>query len=150
MKLALGVIDLPYVAQKPLSAKGTKSTPDQTTTGKVAAILEAKYGVMGAFYELHQQDIAEALAISMQETLEALMMGAPASIDPFGAAMSETEQLFRTFLDDKEIEVMGIAGVPTQASLDGVNHRMKIKKGEPRPSFVDTGLYQSSFKAWIK
>ncbi len=145
MRLVLGVVDLPYVEAK---TPGQKGTP--TTTGKVAAILEAKYSVMGHFAELHAPEIAELLAISVQEALEALMMGAPASIDPFGAAMSETEQLFRTYLDDEEIAQTGQPGVPTGAAKGGVSSRFKSQKGGRRPSFIDTGLYQSSFKAWIR
>lgn len=145
MRLVLGVVDLPYVeAKKP----GEKGTP--TTTGKVAAILEAKYSVMGHFSELHGPDIAELLAINLNETLDALLMGAPASIDPFGSAMSGIQNLFVTYIDDEEIAQTGQPGVPTKAALNGVSSRFKEQKGDRRASFYDTGLYESAFRAWIK
>ena len=153
MKLILGVIDLPYVEQRParvLGQKRPKAQAAHTSTGKVAAILEAKYSVMENFAALHQQDIAELFAASLSETIEALALGAPADIDPYGRATSETELLFRDFLDREEIAETGQEGVPTKAARAGVNHRMKVKKGNPRPSFIDTGLYQSSFKAWAE
>lgn len=120
------------------------------TTGGVAAILEDKYAVMQNFAALHIQDIAESFAIGVAESLESLMQGAPASINPFGQAISETEKMFRTYLDNGEIRQTGQPGVPTEAALKGVNHRLKSKKGVPRPDFIDTGLYQSSFKAWTE
>jgi hypothetical protein len=50
----------------------------------------------------------------------------------------------------KEMDRLGYPGVPTKASLDGVSHRFKNKRGAPgRPSFSDTGLYEDSFVAWI-
>jgi hypothetical protein len=158
VKLVLGVIDFPYVAAKPpkvvterkAKAALAKAGPDTTTTGKVAAILEAKYAVMGNFVALHQIEIAELLSISMAETLEALMQGAPLTIDPFGAAMSETAQLFRTYIDDEEIAQTGQDGVPTKAARNGVSSRFKDQEGGRRPSFQDTGLYESSFVAWVK
>jgi len=50
----------------------------------------------------------------------------------------------------KEVEKLGIPGVPTKAALRGVNHRLKhpYRRRGARPSFVDTSLYMSSFKAW--
>ncbi|MES2048858.1 MAG: hypothetical protein V4447_10685 [Pseudomonadota bacterium] len=148
MKIHLGVIDIPYASVAPV--KDGKPAPAQMTTFGVATILEKKYNLFSSFAALHTQDIAEAVSIGLAETLEALMMGAPASIDPFGAAMSDTEQMFRTFLVNEEIKEVGQDGVPTKAALDGVNHRMKLRRGPRRPSFIDTGLLETSFKAWVK
>lgn len=151
MKLHLGVIDLPYRAAGPLKSK-RKNKPiwnaGAMTTGGVARILEDKYAVMQNFAALHIQDIAEVFAIGVAESLESLMQGAPVSINPFGQASSETEKMFRTYLDNSEIRETGQPGVPTEAAIKGVNHRLKSKKGQPRSDFIDTGLYQSSFKAW--
>jgi hypothetical protein len=137
MKLHLGVIDFPYTY-------GDKAM----TTGDVAVILEDKYEIMGTYWEKHGQEGADALAEGMAGTLESLLMGAPPTQDPFGTGTSKIEDGFRKFLDAREMD--GIEGIPTQASLDGVNSRLKKQSGDQRPSFIDGGLYQSSFKAWVK
>ena len=70
---------------------------------------------------------------------------------------------FKQFLAMRQIEGFGIPGVPTQAALNGVNHRFKNPRGKwtgkgkdrkfqrnpRRPSFIDTGMYQASSKAWF-
>jgi hypothetical protein len=120
------------------------------TTGDVAEILEAKYGVMEAFYKAHGQDIADALTDSLKGALESLMMGQ--RTDPFGTAMGDIKREFSHFILSKEgVEHVGIPGVPTAAALAGVSHRLRhpyAKSNPRRPSFRDTGLYESSFLAW--
>ncbi len=69
---------------------------------------------------------------------------------PFKSGLEKMKVLFVQFLDDREIEHLGIPGVPTKAALDGVQSKFKLFKGERRPSFIDTGLYQQSFKAWTE
>lgn len=140
--LHLGVLDQPY--------------DDGATTFSVAEILEAKYHVMEIFYELRKEDVAKALEKSIQGALDMLGSDAPAeSINPFATASADIEASFKQFLDSQEIERIGYPGVPTQAALDGVSHRFKRPRGNktskraPRPSFIDTGLYEDSMKAWI-
>lgn len=160
LTLHLGVIDINYSeptpkprkAPKPHKGKPRKAAKSATTlnqtTGDIAEILENKYHVMGVFAERHMDFIAAAVTDALAGTLESLLMGAPAGNDPFGTGTAKIEQRFRTFLDAKELD--GLAGIPTQASLDGVDHRMKDNQGEPgRPSFIDTGQYQASFKSWL-
>jgi hypothetical protein len=162
--LYLGVIDVPYAneAQKekiPHAKKGKKNKPikpkTQTgtqTTGDVAEILEAKYGIMGTFAFMRLPDIAKELENSIAGELESLMMGGSGSSNPFKSAESAIEAMFKNFLAKGDIEHAGIEGVPTQAAKDGVNHRLArpYAKGNPRrESFVDTGTYSASFKAWI-
>ena len=162
LTLILGVLDIPYSGppqpprkvakakkgkQKPRKAKGSTPLP---STGDVAQILEAKYEIMGTFSDVYQGEIAAALAHSVAGAIESLMAGAPASIDPFGTATSEIEEGFRTFLDLQEMD--GRAGVPTEAALKGVNRRMlhPYARRAARASFIDTGLYQNSMRAWIE
>jgi len=151
MKLHLGVVDIPYRANGPIKSgkKKPRFNAGATTTGFVAQILEDKYSVMQNFADLHMNDIAELLTIGMAESVESLMQGAPPSLKPFGQPESEIGQLFRTYLDQSEIRQTGQPGVPTEAALKGVNHRLKNKRGPVRPDFIDTGLYQASFRAWI-
>ncbi len=140
LTLHLGVVDLPY----PHETEGT-------TTGDVAEFLEAKYHVMQTFYDAHEQDVAEALSEGMRDVLEATLMGAPAKNDPFLAGTTGIESLFHRFLESGEIEALGVEGVPTQAAKDrkSLRHKKKVNP-RPRPSFIDTGLYDASFKAWVE
>lgn len=159
MKLSLGVIDFPYQEEEstPKATKGPRKKARRPvkvslqSTGDVAEILEGKYGVMASFVDLHGEDIVSALENSMEGQLEGLLMGGPLSANVFAGAESVIENEFRQFLDREEMaQVAGIAGhaesVPTQAALKGVNHRLKRKRGARRPSFIDTGQYQASFK----
>lgn len=152
--LHFGVIDLPYGKQGKMVV----------TTGDVATILEAKYGVMQAFFDRHKQDIATMMERGILILLESAIMGEPQPPRPFAEMESGIAKLWRDFLDSAEIEAMGIPGVPTQAALDGVSHRFKdvyntarFKKGPRagqrkrprRPSFIDTGQYEASFRVEI-
>jgi hypothetical protein len=160
--LHLGVIDIPYVnapsQQKVAKAKkGKNARPIKPkvesgtqTTGDVAGWLESKYGVMQTFVEQQIPGIAVELEESLAGALENLMMGAQPSGNPFASATSNITQMFKTYLAEGEIEHAGVAGVPTEAALKGVNHRLKLNRGPRRPSFIDTGLYQQSFIAWIE
>ena len=147
LQLHLGVIDHPYV-DAPGKGKSKGSTK---TTGDIAEILEEKYEVMEHFVDLHEKDIAADLESGVAGSIESLMMGAPPSHDPFGTATDAIKKRFTDFIENKEMDKLGIAGVPTQASLKGVDHRKKSGKGTPgRPSFRDTLQYLNAFKAWVE
>lgn len=144
----LGVLVQPYTYHG-WSAYGDKRVTPMTT-GDVAQILEARYGVMGAFYKAHSKDIADKVANSMAGALESLLMGQV--VDPWGSACQAIQQEFRQFISSKEAEGVGIPGTPTKAALDGVNHRYKhpYKSSNPRrPSFRDTGMYMNSQRTWF-
>lgn len=145
--LHLGVIDMPY-NEAPGVGHNSRKTPNETT-GDVAEILENKYHIMEVFFEEHKEGIAQDLEVSLAGALENLLMGAPARVAPFGQASAKIENRFKKFLSEKELDRLGIPGVPTKASLMGTSSRFKGKKGTPRPSFIDTGLYENSFKAWV-
>lgn len=147
--LNLGVIDTPY-ANAPRAA-GSKAQSGTQTTGDVAEWLEHKYHPMEIFFELHKEDVAHALEESVAGSLESLLMGAPVSGIPTDEAMSAIEEKFKRFLSEKEMDALGIPGVPTKAAQEGTSRRFKGKRGSPgRPSFIDTGAYESSFKAWVE
>lgn len=152
MKLHLGVVDLPYSH----GDQGKSKTGRQraSTTGDVAEILESKYGVMQFFWDAHQNEVVDELSDSLQGAFESLLMRAPQPRDPLASAASKIEELFQRMIDSREMDNK-VPGVPTAASLEGVSHRFKKKKSknkqgvrDSRPSFYDTGLYQSSFKCW--
>ena len=134
--LHLGVIDFPY---------GTSGV----TTGDVAGFLERKYGVMYAFWLVHQEEILTDMEDAIAGQLENVLMGVPFTDEPFAGSNGKVEKRFQQFLYTREVENLGLTGVPTKAALDGVNHRLKSGKGPRRPSFIDTGLYENSFVAWV-
>ena len=164
LTLHLGMIDVPYAnetqkekipqakkgkANKPLKPKTASGTQ---TTGDVAEILEAKYGVMDTFVFARLPDIAKELESSIAGALETLMMGGSPDPNPFKSAESAVTTMFKQYLAPGAIEHMGIQGVPTQAALKGVNHRLKhpyAKSNPRRESFIDTGGYSAHFVAWI-
>jgi hypothetical protein len=150
--LHLGVIDLPYVDRGASKGKKGKKTAATKTTGEVAEILEEKYGVLDTFAFARLPDIAKALEDSIAGQLETMMMGGHPSGNPLSGAESSITMMMKNFISMQEIEHMGIEGVPTQAAMNGVNHRLKhpYAKGNPRrPSFIDTSLYWSTLTAWF-
>src|SRR5258706_1457233 len=106
MKLVFGVVDIPYSDAFSATEKRTvrwrrrmkpwQRIPGTTTTGDVAEILEARYGVMAMFYLLHGQDVADALEKTLQGKLDNLLMGAPLSETLFEPGdLSEIDEEFR-------------------------------------------------------
>lgn len=154
MKLHFGVIDIPYAeppeVTKKLKKRKAKQSGVRITTGEVADILEAKYEVMGHFADQFQTVIAMHLEQSISGAIENMMLGAPPIEDPFQEATNEIEIDFTKFIDTAEIEKLGLPGIPTQAAIDGVQTRLKDKKGARRVSFRDTGMYVGNFKAWME
>jgi hypothetical protein len=131
----MGVIDMPYSNGK-------------STTGDVAEILEAKYGIINYFFEQNRIKIMSELEGGVAGAFENYLVGGVVSTDPFLAGTAEIEKMFHEFLTTKQMDHK-VPGVPTRASLQGVSSRFKSRRGPPRPSFVDTGLYENSFKAWV-
>lgn len=132
--LHFGVIDVPY-------------EDENTTTGDVADFLEGKYKIMQTFFDRHGQDIADLMSKDLAGGLENLLAGAPMPRDPLAESMSQVHNLFVAFLDNQEMN--GTDGVPTKRALDGISKRFKNKKGDPRPSFIDTGTYQAAMRSWV-
>jgi hypothetical protein len=144
MKLNLGVIDVPYVDSK-----------DAQTTGDVADILEAKYHVMEIFYEQHAADVVmPALESSVSAVFENVVTGAPPPEDIFAPGADVIRKAFDDFITKQEMDALGYPGVPTQAARDRESQRFKRpynkQPSRPRPSFVDTGEYLDSFRAWVE
>lgn len=136
MKVCLGVVDMPY-------DYGDTSA----TTYEVAEDLQDQYQLFTHFFETHKKEICaevgEALAWSL---INHIQHGAPLTQ---GELLGETMQQFNIFLEQEEMAGLSVDGVPTLAALEGKNSRLKIERGERRPSFIDGGLFKSSFVAWI-
>ena len=108
---------------------------------------------MQHFWQIHGQEVADDLAESLSGSIETFLMGGPISLDPTGTATSKIEDRFKQMLSMRELDAIGYPGIPTAAAQAGVSHRFKSgfnKNKAPRPSFVDTGLFSSSFRAWVE
>jgi len=173
LTLHLGVIDMPYTSydggrkaanpkrrgKRPVKASARKART--VTTAQVAGWLEDRYHVMEVFYE-NDGGVVELLNESVDLAMEGLLMGKRVEDNPFLEATSEIQSRFKQFLSSGEIETLGIADVPTKAAKEGISSRFKLGRrggwikrkasefGVRRPSFIDTGLYQSSFMAWVE
>ena len=151
--LHLGVADVPYTTAPQAVKAGRKpkkaAAAINQTTGDVAETLEDKYHIMQVFYEQHKVDIAKLLEADLAAALEELLSGSNSAAFPFMEGAAKVETMFKRFLSDKEMDRLGYPGIPTMASLLGISHRFKGKRGSPRPSFIDTGMYENSFKAWV-
>lgn len=156
VKLHMGVVDVPYAhSTAPASGKKPPTSPGSTiSTGDVAEILEARYGIMETFFDIHGQGIADEVADALRGKLEDFLLGNP-NVDlstpellPPGE-LGAIEQKFRNLLDTRGLDGK-VPGVPTAASLAGVSHRFlhPYAKRPSRPSFIDTGQYQNAFRAW--
>lgn len=137
MKLHLGVTDIPY-----------DYGDTAATTHEVAALLEEKYQLFTHFYQLHEREIlAELSQVIAEQVDNSIRFGAPMADH---LELSGASQLFSDFLNLREMEGLGVEGVPTGAAVKGVNSRKKGKKGIPgRPSFIDGGLLLSSLRVWV-
>jgi hypothetical protein len=159
MIINLGVIDLPYrvysepsppkkITKRKKPPKPAEPTLATTTTGSVAEELESQYGIMAVFADKYSAKIAAELENAAAGAMETFLMGGSPDLD-LRTAFDQLESDFRGFLDREEIAQAGVAGVPTKAALEGINHRLKDPRtGQRRPSFIDTGQYQASFKMW--
>ncbi len=137
MKLNLGVIDVIY---------DYGDNPGQTTH-EVAQDLEQRYRLFTHFFNMHQNEIIEEVGT---EILYSIVNQIEHSIDSnVDMNLEQTKLTFHKFLENQELDGK-VYGVPTKASILGVNSRLKKKKGPPRPSFIDGGLLQTSFQAWVE
>jgi len=162
MKLQLGFEDIPYAAryskQSPLTATVKKRKPKTLspiqqaygqgkTVGEVAKDIEKKYGVVETFYNLEENYIVDNLERSFKDSIEiGIMKGSwDVAWDP-----TPLQGKFRRSLTGRRFDGL-IRGVPTRAATRGISHlRRKPTTSVPRPSFVNTGLYMRSFKAWME
>ena len=136
-RLHLGVTEIPYPYGPP------------RTTHEVANFLEKRYGVIEHFTEDNEKKIKEMARTQSERSARDMIKGRRVNYQPM---LDEIKRTFRQYITSKSLDGR-VAGVPTRASLRGVNHRLKhpyAKKNPPRPSFFDTGLYVKSFKAWVE
>lgn len=154
--LHLGVMDVPYVRAPP-KRRRAKTMAGEVTTGQVAEWLENKYHILEHFWQIHGKEAVADLELSLSGTLENLMMGSPLGSDPYAAAESSIEDRMKRFIIEGEMDALGYPGIPTKAARERASgrrrsSRFKRRRGTgARPvSFYDSGLYQSSLKAWVE
>jgi hypothetical protein len=144
--LNLGVVDVGYT-----------DSAGATTTGDVAGYLEDRYHIMRSFVELHEEWIGNALANAVAGAIESAAQGKPAAELDLNPVMGSIEERFRDFLDSGEMQRQFDAGqqalpeaLTIEAADKGINHRKENPNTQkPRQAFIDTGLYQASFRAWV-
>lgn len=137
MKICLGVVDMQY-------DYGNTSA----TTFEVANILEEEYGLFTHFWEQHQDAIIQEAGTAVAyEIINHLRYGAPAGET---VLLGDSIRQFNIFLEQEEMAGLSVDGVPTLAAELGINTRLKQHQGPRRPSFIDGGLFKSSFTAWIE
>jgi hypothetical protein len=162
--LKLGFINTPYTAEsvaRPMTAARMESKRSRRrsfsktiTAEDVAKILESKYQVLDTFEEVYGPRIQAIVLGQFSQVAGDVITGARRGGVDLGnmlkPATKEIEKLFRTFLDNEEMNGR-VPGVPTKAALAGVRsgRGSKTKQGVPRPSFIDTGIYRASFRAWV-
>jgi hypothetical protein len=117
------------------------------TTVDVAKILEAKYGIMEAFAKDNEKEIRQILRDQSKRYVGQTMRGVEPDLQP---AFEKIRRMFKNYILTKKLDGR-VKGVPTAASLRGVNHRFKrpFARRAARASFWDTGLYVSAFKTWV-
>jgi hypothetical protein len=155
--LHLGVVDYPYtyttLGDKTKSGRAKqrrkKAGVRSVSTGDVAGFLERKYGIMQVFFDTKQEQIAKEMEESLAGALEDLLMGAPATRNPMEAASSKIETMMKEFISSGEVERVGIAGTPTEASLLRKAGRRRRYGTRGLTSFIDTGQYENAMRAWI-
>lgn len=132
-------------------------------TGIVAESLEQKYGLFTAFATMNENAISQQIENSLEGAFETMFItGKWSRLGAFNTAMSAIEDSFRTAIDMRAYDGK-LKGVPTRAAQMGVRHSKKNPFGRwrgrgknkhfepwpPRASFFDTGLFSSSFRAWV-
>lgn len=144
MRLELGVQEFLYA-----------DAGESETTGQVAEWLENKYHIMRSFFEIKEEQINEEIANFFAGLIESLAMGMPmqAAITRLQTGIfDKIERMFRDFLDAEEMNKILPTHMHSQAAKKGIRTRMKkkIREGVARAAFVDTGMYQASFRAWLE
>ncbi len=167
LKLVLGFDDTPYAdrysEKSPLTATVKKRRPkvmskpqeaygEGKSAREVAKELEDKYKIVETFYDMEEDFIVSLIEDVMADEIEEIMtMGVPSKKGISSSDTDKIEKKFRQSLTSQAYDGV-IPGVPTLASQRGVSHlRQHPYAGRgSRPSFVDTGLYMRSFKAWVE
>jgi hypothetical protein len=106
---------------------------------------------METFLEMKHTEIMHDLGEVSKDILDSSVMPGPPPTRHYRRLEQRVIQRFQNFIREREMDGV-IPGVPTMASWRGVNHNLShpyARRNPIRPSFIDTGLYLGSFKAWV-
>jgi hypothetical protein len=156
--LHMGFINTPYtveaksapvrVSKREEARKRRRGFSRTMTAERVSKILEEKYNIVETFSEVYEQEIHSLLHDGFREVAEHMINNRKGEtrakmknlMKPF---TNQVQNMFKSFIDNEEMNGM-VPGVPTAVSIKGRKGR------KPGPSFVRTGVYKASFRAWIK
>jgi hypothetical protein len=137
--LHLGVVDVSY-------ADGGGAT----TTGDVAGYLEDRYHIMRIFTEENEAFIGEVLVDEVAGAIESIAMGKRMGSLNLRPAMGKIEARFRDALDSGELHrVLPATQQVNDTTLKTSLRKKAVKQESRRQAFIDSGLYQASFRAWL-
>ncbi|MDR3445976.1 hypothetical protein [Dyella sp.] len=137
--LHLGVVDVSYT-----DGDGT------TTTGDVAGFLEERYHIMRVFLESNEEFISETLVNEVAGAIESIAQGKRVPKLNLAPATGKIEARFREFLDAGELQRLLPKSQKVSEETLRISTRKKSgKTDKPRQAFIDSGLYQASFRAWV-
>jgi hypothetical protein len=140
LQLHFGVVDVSY-----------SDDNGGTTTGDVAGYLEDRYHIMRTFLELKEDEIQAILLEQYAGAIESIAQGKRMSKLDLEPAMGKVEAMFRDFLDSGEMNRLVGSYAVSDATLKTSARRKsgKLPEGQQRQAFIDSGLFQASFRAWI-
>jgi hypothetical protein len=158
LTLHMGFLNTPYTdearqaparfAKSVERLKRRRSFSRTMTAEKVSKILEGKYNIVETFNEIYEDDINALIHEGFKEVAEHVIMNKGGDtrakmknlMKPY---TNQVQRMFKAFIDDEEMNNM-VPGVPTKVSIKGRRGR------RPGPSFLRTGIYKASFRAWVE
>ncbi|GGA00440.1 hypothetical protein [Dyella caseinilytica] len=139
MNLNLGVVDVVYT-----DGDGT------TTTGDVAGYLESRYHIMRIFLEENEGFIHDCITNEVAGAIEIIAQGKRVPKLELRPAMSRIEERFRDALDSGELHrILPQSQQVSDATLKTSSRKKVMTQTESRQAFIDSGLFQNSFLAWV-
>ena len=152
--LHMGFVNTPYTKKSKMApvafakaqeGKRQRSFSRTRSATQVANILEAKYGIVQTFTDVHNEDIREILTDAFKDTIiktfsERKKFSSDRMVQYMKSRTDQIEKLFRSFLDNEE------TGESVEAANKG--NRTGRKSKTPRAPFIDTGIYRASFRCW--
>jgi hypothetical protein len=161
LKLHMGFINTPYT-QEAMQRPATSAKLEERrvrnrgfsrtmTAQKVASILEGKYGIVETFQKIYDEEINNIIHEGFKEIAEKTILERKGQTrtslkNLMKPSTKQIEGMFKSFLRAEEMNGMA-PGVPTKASFG--KQRKRGRSIKPHSSFVRTGIYMSSFRAWI-
>jgi hypothetical protein len=166
--LHMGFVNTPYskaamaapvrAAKAEFERKKRRSFPKTMTAEDIANILETDYSIVDVFNQIYGDEIEDTVSGVYENVVVKIFseegkfiqkrkFASEEMVKFMQPKTKEIEKMFKSFLDMEEMNGQGPRGedIPTDAAKTGKGRRSK----RPGPSFIDTGVYRASFKAWV-